>query len=34
MCDDLVWDPTFEELRLKKMGTGTFSSEHLAAACC
>jgi hypothetical protein len=26
MCDDIVWDPTFEELRLKKLGTGTFSS--------
>jgi ubiquitin carboxyl-terminal hydrolase 22/27/51 len=26
MCDDIVWDPTFEELRLKKIGTGTFSS--------
>ncbi len=28
MCDDLVWDPTFEELRLKKLGTGTFSSKY------
>ena len=28
MCDDLVWDPTFEELRLKKLGTGTFSSMY------
>ncbi|KAL2151585.1 hypothetical protein VTH82DRAFT_6683 [Thermothelomyces myriococcoides] len=27
MCDDIVWDPTFEELRLKKIGTGTFSSR-------
>jgi len=27
MCDDLVWDPTFEELRLKKLGTGTFSNR-------
>lgn len=27
MCDDIVWDPTFEEMRLKKIGTGTFSSQ-------
>ncbi|KAL2139859.1 hypothetical protein VTI28DRAFT_4622 [Corynascus sepedonium] len=27
MCDDIVWDPTFEELRLKKIGTGTFSNR-------
>ncbi|KAK0713800.1 ubiquitin carboxyl-terminal hydrolase-like protein [Lasiosphaeria miniovina] len=26
MCDDIVWDPTFEDLRLKKVGTGTFST--------
>ncbi|KKA27211.1 hypothetical protein TD95_002101 [Thielaviopsis punctulata] len=25
MCDDLVYDPTLEELRLLKQGTGTFS---------
>lgn len=24
MCDDIVWDPTFEDLRLKKLGTGSF----------
>ncbi|KAK4240748.1 ubiquitin carboxyl-terminal hydrolase [Achaetomium macrosporum] len=28
MCDDIVWDPTFEELRLRKMGTGTFSTTR------
>ncbi|KAL1846678.1 hypothetical protein VTK73DRAFT_239 [Phialemonium thermophilum] len=27
MCDDLVWDPTLEDLRVKKIGTGTFSSR-------
>ncbi|KAH6614738.1 ubiquitin carboxyl-terminal hydrolase-like protein [Chaetomium sp. MPI-SDFR-AT-0129] len=27
MCDDIVWDPTFEEMRLKKIGTGTFSNR-------
>ncbi|KEY64765.1 hypothetical protein S7711_05415 [Stachybotrys chartarum IBT 7711] len=27
MCDDLVWDPTFEELRIKKIGTGSFSGR-------
>ncbi|KAK1984311.1 ubiquitin carboxyl-terminal hydrolase [Colletotrichum cereale] len=27
ICDDLVWDPTLEELRVRKMGTGTFSSR-------
>jgi ubiquitin carboxyl-terminal hydrolase 22/27/51 len=27
MCDDLVWDPTLEELRLRKIGTGTFSNR-------
>lgn len=26
ICDDLVWDPTLEDLRVRKMGTGTFSS--------
>lgn len=25
ICDDLVWDPTLEELRLRKIGTGSFS---------
>lgn len=30
MCDDLVWDPTFEELRIKKIGTGSFSGIHAA----
>jgi hypothetical protein len=24
MCDDLIWDPTFEELRIRKMGTASF----------
>ncbi|KAK3320069.1 ubiquitin carboxyl-terminal hydrolase-like protein [Cercophora scortea] len=28
MCDDIVWDPTFEELRLRKIGTGTFSTNR------
>ncbi|KAL1844090.1 hypothetical protein VTJ49DRAFT_4942 [Mycothermus thermophilus] len=27
MCDDIVYDPTFEELRLKKLGTGSFASR-------
>lgn len=27
LCDDLVWDPTLEELRIRKMGTGTFSNR-------
>lgn len=27
ICDDLVWDPTLEDLRVRKMGTGTFSSK-------
>jgi ubiquitin carboxyl-terminal hydrolase 22/27/51 len=27
ICDDLVWDPTLEELRLRKIGTGTFSNR-------
>lgn len=25
MCDDIVWDPTLEELRLRKITSGTFS---------
>ena len=25
MCDDFVWDPTLEELRIRKMGTGSFA---------
>lgn len=24
MCDDLVWDPTFEDLRVRKMGNSSF----------
>ncbi|KAJ4291561.1 hypothetical protein N0V88_006159 [Collariella sp. IMI 366227] len=28
MCDDIVWDPTFEDLRIRKMGTGTFSTAR------
>ncbi|EJP60708.1 ubiquitin carboxyl-terminal hydrolase [Beauveria bassiana ARSEF 2860] len=27
ICDDLVWDPTLEELRLRKIGTGSFSGR-------
>ncbi|KAL2751930.1 hypothetical protein ACRALDRAFT_2114823 [Sodiomyces alcalophilus JCM 7366] len=27
ICDDLVWDPTLEDLRIRKMGTGTFSTR-------
>ncbi|KAJ9165174.1 Ubiquitinyl hydrolase 1 [Coniochaeta hoffmannii] len=27
MCDDFVWDPTLEDLRVRKIGTGTFSSR-------
>ncbi|KAH9904575.1 ubiquitin carboxyl-terminal hydrolase [Xylariomycetidae sp. FL2044] len=26
-CEDFVWDPTLEELRVRKMGTGSFSSR-------
>lgn len=26
MCDDFVWDPTLEDLRHRKIGSGTFSS--------
>lgn len=29
ICDDFVWDPTFEELRVRKIGTGTFSSTFV-----
>lgn len=28
MCDDFVYDPTLEELRLRKIGTGSFSSKE------
>ncbi|KND90908.1 putative ubiquitin carboxyl-terminal hydrolase 8 [Tolypocladium ophioglossoides CBS 100239] len=28
ICDDLVWDPTLEELRVRKIGTGSFSGTH------
>lgn len=28
ICDDIVWDPTLEELRLRKIGTGSFSGRH------
>ncbi|KAK0714340.1 hypothetical protein B0T21DRAFT_387061 [Apiosordaria backusii] len=28
MCDDMVYDPTFEDLRLKKLGTSTFSNTR------
>ncbi|PQE14363.1 hypothetical protein CJF30_00006953 [Rutstroemia sp. NJR-2017a BBW] len=27
MCNDFVWDPTLEELRVRKIGTGSFSSR-------
>ena len=27
MCDDFVWDPTLEDLRMRKIGTGSFSSR-------
>lgn len=27
MCSDFVWDPTLEELRVRKIGTGSFSSK-------
>ncbi|KAK8091650.1 ubiquitin carboxyl-terminal hydrolase [Apiospora hydei] len=26
-CEDFVWDPTLEELRVRKIGTGSFSSR-------
>jgi hypothetical protein len=29
-CEDFVWDPTLEDLRIRKMGTGSFSSSMLA----
>ena len=25
ICDDIIWDPTLEELRVRKIGTGSFS---------
>jgi hypothetical protein len=31
MCDDFVWDPTLEELRVRKIGTGSFSGKRLCA---
>lgn len=33
MCDDMVYDPTFEELRLKKLGTSTFSNSMPSLFC-
>jgi ubiquitin carboxyl-terminal hydrolase 22/27/51 len=27
MCDDFVWDPTLEEMRMRKFGTGSFPSK-------
>ncbi|KAJ3577761.1 hypothetical protein NPX13_g2809 [Xylaria arbuscula] len=27
-CEDFVWDPTLEDLRVRKMGTGSFSSNR------
>lgn len=32
ICDDFVWDPTFEELRVRKIGTGTFSSTYMLSS--
>ncbi|KAI5925615.1 ubiquitin carboxyl-terminal hydrolase [Camillea tinctor] len=26
-CDDFIWDPTLEDLRVRKIGTGSFSSR-------
>ncbi|RGP71833.1 ubiquitin carboxyl-terminal hydrolase 22 27 51 [Fusarium longipes] len=26
ICDDYIWDPTLEELRVRKIGTGSFSA--------
>lgn len=31
MCDDFVWDPTLEDLRNRKIDTGTFSSKTIHA---
>jgi len=28
MCDDFVWDPTLEELRMRKYGTGLFNGQY------
>ncbi|KAK4452067.1 ubiquitin carboxyl-terminal hydrolase [Podospora aff. communis PSN243] len=28
MCDDFVWDPTLEQLRLRRIGFGTFSGPR------
>ncbi|SPO05086.1 related to ubiquitin-specific protease 22 [Cephalotrichum gorgonifer] len=28
MCDDLIWDPTLEELRIRKMGTASFWNKR------
>lgn len=28
MCDDLIWDATFEELRIRKMGTSSFWNKR------
>lgn len=30
-CEDFVWDPTLEELRVRKIGTGSFSSRSFSA---
>lgn len=27
LCEDLVWDPTLEEVRIRKLGTGTFPGK-------
>lgn len=27
VCDDIVWDPTLEELRVRKIGSGSFSGK-------
>ena len=31
-CEDFVWDPTLEELRVRKIGTGSFTSKCITAA--
>ncbi|KAJ2897842.1 putative ubiquitin carboxyl-terminal hydrolase 8 [Zalerion maritima] len=28
LCDDIVWDPTLEELRIRKIGTGSFATSR------
>jgi hypothetical protein len=33
MCDDFVWDPTLEEMRLRKLGTGSFTGKYIFLTC-